>query len=120
MLRSRNVLLMRLPTVRLLRHPGELSLLAAVLLVGALAGSACDESDTTQPPPPTATPAAEATAAPSPTAPPTPSPDPDGEAAYDHVLALAVDIGSRPAGGEAEIAAAGDIAGQVGGDGDGA
>jgi aminopeptidase YwaD len=112
----------RLPGNGLLRRHGGRSLLGALVLLAALAGPACGGSNTAPAPAaPTATPAAHATAAASPTAlpeitvvpSPTTSVEPDGDAAYDHVLALSVEIGSRPAGSEAETAAAAYISEQL-------
>ena len=106
--------MIRFPTTGLLQRPNRLSLVGAFLLLAALAAPACGGDDTAPPPVPTATPAAEANVAPSPTVlpesavvpSPTPPARPDGDTAHQHVLALSVQIGSRPAGSEAEIAAA--------------
>ncbi len=106
----------RLPEDGPLRRRRGLSLLGALLLLAALAGPACGGSNTAPAPPAaTATPAASPTALPDITVVPSPttSVEPDGDAAYEHVLALSVEIGSRPAGSDAETAAAAYISEQL-------
>jgi aminopeptidase YwaD len=107
------------PRIRSFRLPAGLWLTPIVVLLAALVMSACgadNESTPTPTPTTTATATVEPTVTPSPTPAPTPTvapADPDGDLAFDHVLALSVDIGSRPAGSDAESAAADYISDQL-------
>jgi aminopeptidase YwaD len=102
-------------------RPLLVSLLVAALLLAACHGAS--ETPHTSPTPTiAASPTATIAASPTPTATASPTPTPtvtggsaslvSGQEAYRHVIVLAQDIGSRPAGSDAEFAAADYIADQ--------
>jgi aminopeptidase YwaD len=89
---------------RFIPPPSHLSLLCALIL-GCLALVACQGTEPSAEPSPTASPAVTLSPTSSPSS-PTAASLISGEHAYRHVLVLAEDIGSRPAGSDAERQAA--------------